>query len=267
MAAPTTGWRARRRDEAAIRVRRTSRLAHHAVAQVDDSRAEGARLDEFEIHPALALGKERNATANQHRVDPGPVLVDQTQRGRLGGERRAADRDVALPRLGSQPLDLLRQAAGGQAGIALHRRQRGGEHHLWERLPDRGPLELCVVERWILVGGLPVQHRLVQLSSQQVDADLSYLVGDEAEDLLVGRRRSDVAVRPGDVAVKRDAHRIGHAAHQKSSSVTGSTIPPPDAAGLIAARRISWAATAAEQRYLAAAFLRGSPQPRLTNRS
>jgi len=27
-----------------------------------------------------------------------PVLVDQTQRGRLGGERRAADRDVALPR-------------------------------------------------------------------------------------------------------------------------------------------------------------------------
>ena len=42
------------------------------------------------MHPAPALGKERNATANQHRVDPGPVLVDQTQRGRLGGESRAA---------------------------------------------------------------------------------------------------------------------------------------------------------------------------------
>ena len=27
-------------------------------------------LGEFEIHPALALGKERNATAHQHRVDP-----------------------------------------------------------------------------------------------------------------------------------------------------------------------------------------------------
>src|ERR1022692_4293556 len=78
-----------------------ARLARHAVAEVDDSRSEGAGLDQFEIHPALALGKERNATANQHRVDPGPVLVDQAQRGRLGGESRAADPDVALRRLGS----------------------------------------------------------------------------------------------------------------------------------------------------------------------
>src|SRR5881628_2554936 len=81
----------------------------------------------------------------------------------------------------AQPLDLLRQAAGGEAGIALHRRQRGGEHHLRERIPERGPLELCVVERWILIGGLPVQHRLVQPSSQQVDADLSDLVDPEAK--------------------------------------------------------------------------------------
>ena len=81
----------------------------------------GARgLDEFEIHPALALGKERNATANQHRIDPGPVFLDQAERGRLGGERRAADRHGAFPRLGSQLLDLFRQAVGGQAGIALH---------------------------------------------------------------------------------------------------------------------------------------------------
>src|SRR5262245_40978416 len=64
------------------RPRRTSRLARHPVAEVDDARPEGAGLDEFEIHPALALRKERNATAHQHRVDPGPVLVDQTQRGR-----------------------------------------------------------------------------------------------------------------------------------------------------------------------------------------
>ena len=69
-----------------MRHTRTSRLARHAVAEVDDSRAEGAGPGELEIHPARALGKERNATANQHRADPGPVLVDQTQRGRLGGE-------------------------------------------------------------------------------------------------------------------------------------------------------------------------------------
>ena len=34
-----------------------------------------------------------------------------------------------------------RLASGGLAGMALHRRQCGGEHHLRERLPDRGPLE------------------------------------------------------------------------------------------------------------------------------
>jgi len=32
-------------------------LPRHAVAEVDDSRAEGAGLDELEIHPALTLGK------------------------------------------------------------------------------------------------------------------------------------------------------------------------------------------------------------------
>src|SRR5262249_34358999 len=63
------------------------------------SRAEGAGLDEFEIHPAPALGKERNATANQHRVDPGPVLVDQTQRGRHGGQSRPPR--AMLPSAGS----------------------------------------------------------------------------------------------------------------------------------------------------------------------
>lgn len=35
------------------------RLARYAVVEVDGSRAEGAGLDEFEIHPELVLGKER----------------------------------------------------------------------------------------------------------------------------------------------------------------------------------------------------------------
>ncbi len=52
------------------------------------------------------------------------------------------------------------------------------------------------------VGGFPVQHRLVQPSSQQVDADLSYLVGDKAKDLLVGLRPVEGAVRPDDVTVE-----------------------------------------------------------------
>src|SRR3989442_13044452 len=110
-------------------------LARHAVAEVDDFRAEGAGLDEFEIHSALALGKEWDATANQHRVDHGPVFVDQAQGGRLDSERRTADRDIALPRLGSHPLDLLRHPAGGEAGIAPDRRQRWAENTLCGWLP------------------------------------------------------------------------------------------------------------------------------------
>ena len=186
----------------------------------------------------IALGKERNATAKQHRVDPGPVLVDQTQGGHLGGESRAADRDVPLPGLGSQSLDFLRQATGCQPGVSLDLRQGRGEHHLRERLPDRSEFERRVVERRVLVGGLPVQHGLVQPSSQQMNADLAYLVGGEAKDLLVWFRPVGGAIRPGDVAVQRHGHRVGHAAHQKSSSVTGSTVRPPDPAGLIAARGI-----------------------------
>src|SRR5215207_9727406 len=76
------------------------------------------------------------------------------------------------------------------------------ENTTLERLPKRGPLQLRVVERWILVGGLPVQHRLVQPSSQQVDADLSNLIDPEAKDLLIRRPPVEAAVRPNDEAVK-----------------------------------------------------------------
>ena len=63
------------------------RLADHAVADVDDPRAEGAGHDEFEIHLPR---KVRITTADQHRLDH------------------------------AQPLDLLRQATGHQASAALH---------------------------------------------------------------------------------------------------------------------------------------------------
>jgi hypothetical protein len=49
---------------------------------------------------------------------------------------------------------------------------------------------------------LPVQHRLVEPSSHQVNADFSDFVDPRAEGLLVGRRPVEVAVRPDDVAVK-----------------------------------------------------------------
>src|SRR4029450_6384477 len=54
------------------------------------------------------------------------------------------------------PASALRPPPRRQAGIgALHRRQRRGEHHLGQRLPDRGELTLQVIDRWILLGGLP----------------------------------------------------------------------------------------------------------------
>src|ERR1700752_1085692 len=65
---------------------RQSPLSRPPGAEVDELRVEGAGLDELKIHPALLTRKEWNATADQHRVDHDLVLIDQIQRGRLGGQ-------------------------------------------------------------------------------------------------------------------------------------------------------------------------------------
>ncbi len=215
-----------------------ARLARYAVSEVDNSRAEGAGLGEFEIHLALALGEERNAAAHQHRGKPWPGTR------RSGPSAAASEARVAPPIAMSSSagsarnrLDLLRQAGRGEAGVALHFRQRGGEHHLRERLPDRGPLEhrrrraTDPGRRSPSTASSPYSRR-----PSRWTPTWTHLVGDEAKDLLVRRRPAEAAVRPDDVPVKRDAHRIGHPAHQKSSSVTGLPVRPPDAAELIAPR-------------------------------
>ncbi len=82
-------------------------LARHAIAEADDSRSERAGLDESGIHPVFAPGRERKAAADRHRVDPGPVLVEQARRvlvdlarrGRHGGGSVARRR----PRCGPHP--------------------------------------------------------------------------------------------------------------------------------------------------------------------
>ena len=53
---------------------------------------------------------------------------------------------------------------------------------------------------------------------------VTYSMGVSLDGYIAGPDGDITAPPPDDVAVKRDAHRIGHAAHQKSSSVTGSTI-------------------------------------------
>lgn len=51
--------------------------------------------NQFKVCAALGTREERGAAADQHRVDAQPVLVDQTQLGRLRSQRRASERDVA----------------------------------------------------------------------------------------------------------------------------------------------------------------------------
>jgi hypothetical protein len=85
-------------------------LTRHAVAEVDDSRAKDACLDEFEIHPTLALGKERNATAHQHRARPWHG-IRRSHPNAAASAARAAPPIAMSPSPGSarKPLDLLCQ--------------------------------------------------------------------------------------------------------------------------------------------------------------
>jgi hypothetical protein len=104
-------WVLTRIDDIPPPVRAFSRTPHQstdtyprtndAVVDVDDLRAERACLDQLEVRPALVPGEVRDAAPDEHRVHQESVLVDQIQPGRLGGERRAADRDLALSRFGS----------------------------------------------------------------------------------------------------------------------------------------------------------------------
>src|SRR4029453_12950799 len=176
------------------------------------------------MEPWLALRVEGDTAADHHRMDHGAELVDQTQLGGLAGESGATDPAVAASRLPPQALDLLDQAAGGDPGIPPHGRQRCREHDLREGPPYRSPLEGVEVQRRILVGRLPVQHRLVKPSTQHMRGKLPRLIGPEAKDLLVGRRPVEAAVRARDVSVERDAHRVDHAAHQRFLLGIGSTL-------------------------------------------
>ena len=98
-------------------------LTPHAIAQVHDTRAERAAVEEFEVLALFSAREERGAATNEHGVDAQPVLVDKIKCGSLGGERGATDTDVPLPRLSAPPFDLLGQPAGSQLVAVLHRDQ------------------------------------------------------------------------------------------------------------------------------------------------
>jgi hypothetical protein len=78
---------------------------------VDHPRGERPRLDELEVDLLAARREVRRAGAEHDRADEQPELVDEAELDRLGGEAGAADRDLALAGLLSQPADLVGEAA------------------------------------------------------------------------------------------------------------------------------------------------------------
>src|SRR4051794_18852052 len=116
--------------------------APYAVVEMHDSRRERAVVDVLEVAVLLSTREERGSAADEHWVDAEPVLVDETERGRLGSERGAADADVARPRLRPPPRHLLGQTAGRQFVAMLDGCQGRGEDDLRQRRPQRGELPL-----------------------------------------------------------------------------------------------------------------------------
>ena len=58
-------------------VKASSYSVRHAVAEVHDTRAECAAVEEFQVRAAFSTREERRAAAYQHGVDSQPVLVDE----------------------------------------------------------------------------------------------------------------------------------------------------------------------------------------------
>ena len=123
-------------------------LARHAVAEVDDSRAEGPGSRRVRDPPgARGRGKigmppptstgwtlsryssiRPNAAASAASVAP-PIAMSPSP----GSARNCSIFSAGPP--------------GGQPGVALHRRQRRGEHQLGKGLPERSLLELWELSR------------------------------------------------------------------------------------------------------------------------
>src|SRR5690606_25066820 len=80
-------------------------------------------------------------------------------------------------------------------------------------LPSHGPLALVVAQVRLLVGVLPVDHRLVELAAEQERVEVAELVEYVGEQLGIGRTPRVIPVDIGDEPVEGCAHPIDHAAH------------------------------------------------------
>src|SRR5215211_2982424 len=176
-----------------------TRLLHALIAAVDDAGAKRPRLDELQVDPLVQRRKVGRAAAQDDRAYEEPALVDQPELHAGGRQTRAADSQV-LAWLFLQLGDLFGNAVPDQPGIALDLLESLREHDLRQVLPNAGELEDVLRGRWVLVGGLPEHHLLVQPPPAELGAELPRLLIVEPMQLLVRGRPVDLPFGPGDKA-------------------------------------------------------------------
>src|SRR5699024_421712 len=99
--------------------------ARDSVAQVDDLRGESAGFEELEIRASAVVGEERDAAADEDRVDPNAVLIDEVEIGRRGSEPRPSYTDLTVRVLGGKSRDRIGEGLCREFGIADDLAQRG----------------------------------------------------------------------------------------------------------------------------------------------
>src|ERR687887_420147 len=160
--------------------------------------------------------KERLAASHDHRVDEEAVLVDEIELDAVSRERGAADLEVAVHLL-LETADLLGDAAAGKPRVSLDALKGRRKDDLRERLPDLRELAPRGPELEVLIGGLPVEHRLVQTAAAEMRAELAHPIGMEAEELLARRTPAEIPVPTGDESVRRNTHGVDQLGHSSEA--------------------------------------------------
>src|SRR4051812_5652588 len=191
-----------------------TRLGRDAVADVDDTIAEPALVEELKVR-ARVTWERRLAGADEYGTDEQLTLIDEPRTESVRGEVRASHREI-FGRGRLQATD----GVGVEVALELrlggrHLSQGRGIDNLVRSLPDAGELVPQARLRGQGGVGLPDGHRFVHTAAVEICAGGAHEISDEREELVVGRGPVEVTVRVLDVAVERDVrdvNQLGHAA-------------------------------------------------------